>query len=226
MENKNLKIAVYIFVCMVGFGLGLIAVSIFMSFIDVKTLVPMPGSSGTYNASLDLFDAEWGSMDASPVFVILSYLVLIVGLIITAIDASIRQKLKRKIKGLNYAGLAVSVIGFVLFIVAVIITKNDVAKSMNNLILQSAITAAGGAASEQELMLAIQALVHYNLGIGTIMTIIGSVVAIIGSILLVIPAFDPIKLAAQPAATAPTAPATPAEPAPNTEANDNNDTIA
>lgn len=223
MENKNLKVVVYLLTGMVGFGLGLVAVSLFLDFMTVKTLMPITSAAGnTVNmGALRLFDADWSAFNVSPAFVIISYVVLIVGLCIVAIDASIKQKLKRKIKGLNYAGLALTLVGFVLLIVSIIITKGQVEDAMDKFLIEF-VKAAGATegASDQELMLVIRMMISYDLGIGSIMAIIGGVIALIGSILLVIPMFDPIKLSAQPA------PAVPAEaqPAP-TEGNDNNYTI-
>lgn len=238
MENKNLKVAVYLLTGMVGFGLGLIAVSLFMSFLDINVNPLFSGFVGASTASLELFDEDWSMLGVSPAFVIISYVVLIVGLIIVAVDASIKQKLKRKIKGLNFGGLAVTVIGFALLLVSVIVTRGQVEDSMDQIMIAAfRLSGEGADMSNEEILFALRSVMSYGLGIGTIMAIIGGVIALIGSILLVIPALDPIKLAEQPeatpaaaaAATATTTTEAPAEPvAPTTEANDNNnnDTIA
>ncbi|MDE6618146.1 MAG: hypothetical protein K2K13_03880 [Clostridiales bacterium] len=230
MENKNLKLVVYILTGMVGFGLGLIAVSLFMSFVDLNVNPVYGAAMGMESAALKLFESEdWSMLDLSPAFVIISYLVLIVGLIIVAADASIKQKLKRKIKGLNYGGLAVTAVGFVLLIVSIFITKGQAADAMDRVLI-AMLTEAG--ITEIQAMTILEEMISYGLGIGSVMAIVGGVIALIGSILLVIPAFDPIKLSEEPAANtaaqAPTAPVAEQPAAPATEANDdtNNDTIA
>ncbi|MDE5593121.1 MAG: hypothetical protein K2I75_04225, partial [Clostridiales bacterium] len=135
MENKNLKVAVYLLTGMVGFGLGLIAVSLFMSFMDINVNPLFSSMVGMSSASLDLFDDFWSTLEVSPAFVIISYLVLVVGLAIVAIDVSLKQKAKKKVKGLNIAGLAVTVVGFILLIVSVFITKGNVEASMDALMI-------------------------------------------------------------------------------------------
>lgn len=202
MEKKILKTLVYIFVSMVGFGLGLIAVSMFLSVIDVKTLLPMIGTaSGTISGSLSLFDADWDMMDASPIFMIISFSVLLVGLIIMAIDASVKQKTKKQIKGLNFTALGISSVGFILLIVSTIVTKGAVKDSMNSIILAATKAEPGVSGySDQELLMVINMFVTYKFGAGAIMAIIGGVIALIGSVLLVIPMFDPANASASPAA--------------------------
>ncbi|MCH5165480.1 MAG: hypothetical protein J1G01_03660 [Clostridiales bacterium] len=227
MENKTLKKLVYIFVSMVGFGIGFIAVSMFISVVDVTSRIPVPGSTGTYSASLSLFDADWDSMDASPVFMIISLLVLLVGLAIMAVDASVKQKKKKNIKGLNYVALAISVVGLVLLIVSVIITKSDVEDSMSKIILASAkaeAEASGNHVTDEQLMAALKLLVSFKVGTGAVMAIIGGVIAVIGSVMLVVPALNPIKLAAAPAQ-----PTESVQPTAENTAdlnNNNNDTVA
>lgn len=231
MENKNLKLVVYILTGMVGFGLGLIAVSLFMSFVDLNVNPAYSTLMGMQSAALKLFESkDWSMLGVSPAFVIISYLVLLVGLIIVAVDASIKQKLKRKIKGLNYGGLAVTAVGFVLLVVSIFITKGQASDAMDTVLISMLTEEAG--MTQTQAMTILNMVISYGLGIGSVMAIIGGVIALIGSILLVIPAFDPIKLAettttAPTAPTAPAEPATPAEPvAPTAETNDNNDTIA
>lgn len=224
MEKKNLKVVVYLLTGMIGFGLGLIAVSLFMSFMDLNVNSGFAGF-GT-SGSLELFDADWDMLDVSPAFVIISYLVLIAGLVVMAIDASVKQKMKKKIKGLNFVGLALTVVGFALLIVSIFITKGKVEDAMDNLMI-AALKMSGEVSgmSDQQILTMLRMVMSYELGIGSIMAIIGGIIAIIGSVMIVIPAFDPMKLAAEQAAPA----ATPAaeQPAQNTEANDNNnDTIA
>lgn len=212
MEKQKLKILVYTFVCMVGFGLGLVAVSLFMSVVDLTSKVSVPGSSGTYNASLGLFDADWDSLDASPAFLVISFLVLVVGLVLMAVDASYKQKLAKKIKGLNYIALAVSVVGLVLLIVASLVTLNSVEDSMMKIMIAAAKQEAEGALTDQQIATTIRMMCDFNLGSGTIMAIIGGVISVIGCIMLIIPAFDPIKLAAEPAAPAQPVADSPAAP--------------
>ncbi|MDE6200800.1 MAG: hypothetical protein K2M47_02810 [Clostridiales bacterium] len=240
MENKNLKTAVYLLTGMIGFGIGLILVSLFMSFMDINVNSALTGMVGASSASLELFDGDWSMLDVSPVFVILSYLVLLAGLVIMAVDASVKQKVKKKVKGLNFAGLALSVVGFVLLIVSIIVTKSQVEDSMDKIMIATVkMTDEGASLTDQQILAAIRMVMSYSLGIGSIMAIIGGIIALIGCVLIVIPALDPIKLAEQPAANtaapaaaAPTpaatdyAPTAPAAEQP-TETNDNNtDTIA
>ncbi|MDE7107579.1 MAG: hypothetical protein K2O39_04575 [Clostridiales bacterium] len=207
MDNKNINAAVYVFTCIVLLGLWLITIGMFASYVDIDVLVPVPEVSGWFNDSIDVFDASWKMFDgASPLFIILSYSALIVGLVIVAVDATIKQKLKKKVKGLNYAGLAITVVSFVLLIVSMVITKKSVQTAMNKLFL-SLIEQSGqtGGMSNQQITLLLNLMFRYDLGMGSIMAIIGGVIAIIGSILLVIPIFDPIKAAASTGTpTAPT----------------------
>ncbi|MCH5155232.1 MAG: hypothetical protein J1F69_01365 [Clostridiales bacterium] len=230
MENKTLKTLIYIFVGMVGFGIGLIAVSMFISVVDFTSKVPMPSGKGTYGASLSLFDADWDSMDASPAFLIVSFLVLLIGLVMMAVDASVRQKLKKKVKGLNFVALAISVIGLIMLIMAAVYTRNDVEDSMMKIMVASAKAETGGELSDQQITLMLKMMVNFEMGTGAVMAIVGGVIAVLGSIMLIIPALDPIKLAAAPAQPAtPTQPTSPAQPTaenPTTYNNNNNDTIA
>ena len=245
VENKTLKTIITVFLSMVGFGVGLAAVSMFLSVVDVKTIVPTVGTtSGTMSASLSLFDADWDSMDASPMFMILSFMVLVVGLAIMAIDASMRQKQKKKTKGLNYAAFAISVVGFVMLIVSAIVTKNDVEESMNKIALAAAKAEAGIAddSNDQQLLLMIKMMVSYKLGYGAIMGLVGGAIGLVGGAMLLVPAFDPAKTAAapetapvtpaaQPAAEAPVQPASEeaaavADDSVTAAENNNNDTVA
>lgn len=213
MENKNLKTLINVFVGMVGFGLGLAAVSLFLSVVDVTSTVPVTGSSGTMNASLSLFDADWDMMDASPAFLIISFLVLLSGLIIMALDASFKQKLKKNVKFLNYIALALSVVGLVLLIVSAIVTVNDVEDSMMSIMLAAAKEEAGSDANDKILLVTLRAMVNFKMGTGAVMAILGGVIAVVGSVMLVIPTFNPIKLAVEPAPAAPVA--EPAQPVAN-----------
>ena len=208
MESKTIKTLAYIFVGMVGFGIGLIAVSMFISVVDVTSRIPVPGSTGTYNASLNLFDADWDSMDASPTFLIISFLVLLAGLVMMAIDASVRQKLKKRIKGLNYVALVISIAGLILLIVSAIITKDAVEDSMTKIFLATVKDQAeleGTYVTEQQLLLVLRMMVSFEMGMGSIMAIIGGVIALIGSVMLVIPMFNPINIPATSAAQQPAA---------------------
>ncbi|MDE5592749.1 MAG: hypothetical protein K2I75_02330 [Clostridiales bacterium] len=178
----------------------------FASFVDINIPVTVPEVNGWFNDSIDVFDGTWKMLDgASPLFLILSYAALIIGLVIVAVDATIKQKLKKKVKGLNYAGLAISIIGYVLLIVSMVITKDDVKYAMNELFLalieQSGQT---GGIPNQQINLLLNLMFRYDLGMGSIMAIIGGAIAIIGSILLVLPIFDPTKATAS--SGTPTAP--------------------
>lgn len=209
MDAKTKKIAIYIFACIVGFGLGLTFVSLFLSVVDVRTNMPVQGTtSGTMNASLSLFDADWDSMDASPAFLIISFVVAIIGMAMLSVDISMRSKLKKKIKGLNFAAAAVTLIGAVLLIVASVVTLNSVEDSMTKIMLAVAkqqAEAMGGEVDDKTLMMALKTLVSFKLGAGAIMGIIGSVIAALGGLLLLLPAFDPTKDGKAPAAAAPAA---------------------
>ncbi|MCH5155231.1 MAG: hypothetical protein J1F69_01360 [Clostridiales bacterium] len=207
MENKNSKILAYIFVCMVGFGIGLIVVSLFIGVVKIKVNMSMAGAYGAVSSQqLTLFDDDWEMLGVSPAFMIISFLVLLIGLAMVAVDASVRQKFNKKTKGLNYIALAISAIGFILLIVSAIYTKDKVEDGMNNwllayLKLQMAET--DTYVTDQQLMLIIKMMISYKLGIGSVMAIIGGVIALLGSVLLAIPALDPLKTA-KPAATQPT----------------------
>lgn len=244
MENKNLKIAVYVLTGIIGFGLGLIIVGLFTSFMDIKSLVPTVDLDNKMRlGSLLLFDSDWSLIKVSPSFVIISYLVLLAGLTIVALDSSLKQKFKKKVKGLNFIGLAVSVVGLVLLIVSIIITKDNVEDGATKFFI-SYLKASGETAgmSDQQIMVTLKIMLSYDLGVGSILAIIGGVIAVIGSILIVIPAFDPIKLAVGPTAnttppansgytlTLPTKPTggglSSVKPFDPNAGNDNNDTIA
>lgn len=213
MEKKSIKTLVYLFVGMVGFGLGLIAVSLFLDFMNIKFILPMPELTGIVGGRIDLFSSTWDMYNVSPAFVIISYLVLIVGIIIISVDASFRQKLKKKVKGLNYIGLALAAVGFILLIVSIIVVKGQMEDAHGKfwLIAMKESGQADGM-SDEMLKLSLSMLFSYDLGIGSIMAIIGGVIALIGGIMLVIPVFDPMKLAVEPAAPAAPA-ATTAAPA-------------
>ncbi|MDE7164989.1 MAG: hypothetical protein K2O04_06175 [Clostridiales bacterium] len=234
MENKTYKVIVNLILGMVGFGLGMIAVSMFLNFMHIGFIYPMLKIEGMMGG-IDLFGSAWNMYKTSPAFVIISYVVLIVGLVIMAVDASIRQKLKKKVKGLNYVGLVLVIVGFVLLIVSIAITKGKVEDEHSKLVLNMLKeTGQTNGMTDEMVMLSIGMVFSYDLGVGSIMAIIGGVIALIASVLLVLPAFDPIKLAAASEATtsAPTATVQPApaaqsteQPAPEAEANSNNDTI-
>ncbi|MDE6200799.1 MAG: hypothetical protein K2M47_02805 [Clostridiales bacterium] len=197
MENKNLNAAVYVFTCIVILGLWLITIGMFASFVDMSIPNQIPTANGITSDSLALFDSSWKMLDgASPLFAILSYVVLIIGLAIVAIDSTIRQKLKKNVKGLKYAGFTFAVVGFVLLIVSMVLTKNDVQYAMNNALLDiMKQTGQTGGLSDETIKLTLRIMLRYDLGMGSIMAILGGVIALIGSILLLIPVFDPIKSA-------------------------------
>lgn len=239
MENKNTNAAVYAFTCITVLGLWLVTVGMFANFVNIDVIIPVPGMDGMLNDSIALIDSSWKILDgASPLFLILSYMALIAGLVIVAVDATIKQKLQKKVKGLNYAGFAISVVGYALVIVSMVLTKNDVRDAMNKvffeLIQQSGQT---GGMTNQQIELILNVMFRYNLGIGSIMAIIGGAVALIGSLLLIIPVFDPMNTKSATSSTGTgyklTLPSEPTggglasvKPFDPNAGNDNNDTIA
>lgn len=224
MDNKTTKMLINVFAGILGFGLGLIVVSLFLSVVDVSAplLGGLMGGNSSTSASLGLFDPDWDTMDSSPVFIIVSFLVLIIGIAIMSVDLGLKQKAKKQVKGLNYTALAVIFVGFILIIVSTVTTKNAVKDEFIEMIIGSI-----GDSEEYEGMtnaqieFAIGLLINFKLGIGAVMAIVGGVFALIGGTLLVLPQFNPIQLSqapAQPAQPAPaTAPATPAAEQPVAE---------
>ena len=232
MENKTTKMLINVFAGIMGFGLGLVVVSLFLGMVDAS--IPMMN----INASLGAFDADWDTMDASPLFIIVSFAVLIVGIVIMSVDLGLKQKTKKQVKGLNYAALAVIFLGLILVIVSTIVTKNAVKDEMIEMLKgmlegQEGYEDVTGAQME----LIINMLVSFDLGIGAIMAIIGGVFATIGGTLLVIPQFNPIQLAKaaeqpapaaateQPAAAPATEQPTPTQDAPVDPFDNTNDTV-
>lgn len=231
MDNKTTKVVINVFAGLLGFGLGLIAVSFFLGMVEAS--IPMMG----INASLKIFDADWNTMDSNPVFIIVSFIVILSGIIVMAVDVGIKQKAKKQVKGLNYIALALTIIGFILVIVSTVVTKNAVKDEMIEMLMGVLGDLEGyEGMTKAQLELVINMLVSFKLGVGAVMAIVGGVFALIASILLVLPQFNPIQLSQASEQTAPaTAPAAeqpaaaPATEQPTTQSPvdpfDNNDTV-
>lgn len=208
MDNKSTKMIINVFAGIMGFGLGLVVVSLFLSMINVSAPLIIPKAE---NPVFDIFSADWDFVDASPAFIVISFVVLIIGIVVMSVDVGIKQFAKKQIKGLNYIALAVIFVGLILVIVSTIVTKNAIKDEFIEIVLGSM-----GDSEEYEGMtnaqieFAINLLINFELGIGAIMGIIGGVFATIGGTLLVLPQFDPIQLYKTPEQPAPAvAPVTP-----------------
>lgn len=196
MDNRTVKTCAAVFATLVGVGVVLIIVSIFLSVIKVSIQLPIPGFGGSFSESLNLFDSGWDELGVSPVFMIVSYFVLLAGLIAMFVDTMIRQTSKKKVPALNYIALSVSFVGFLLLIISSVTTKVNVANRIEQQMLEVAKQSPDYSQlgyTDESFLFLVRMMLHYNLDVGVIMAIVGGAVAVIGSVLLVIPAFDTTK---------------------------------
>lgn len=218
MEEKTKKLAVNIIGGLIGFGLGLVLVSMFLGVAVCKT-------SYAGNFTIGLFDEDYDTFNISNTFAILSFIITAVGAIILGIDASLRNKTGKDLKIMRIFGIAITAVGSVLILVSCIMLANDLEDLFVGVALDAAKSEMGSQAgvTDEMLISMIKQLISVKIGVGVYLGFIGGLCATIGGVLLLLKPFAPTKPVAEAPATEQAQPqATAANEAPDPFAN--NDT--
>lgn len=181
MEEKTKKLAVNIIGGLVGFGLGLALVSMFLG-------VAVCNSPVTGNQSIGLFDEDYSTFGINNTFAILSFIITAVGAIILGIDASLRNKAGKDLRIMRIVGIVITAVGSVLILVSGII----LAKDLKDFFVSIA-------------HISLKDYISVNIGVGVYLGFIGGLCATIGGVLLLLKPFAPTKPEAEAPVTEATA---------------------
>lgn len=202
MQEKTKKLFINICGAMIGFGGGLLLVSLFL---DVVT-----GSVKTTNTdvAMGLFDDDVSALGLNPAFIIVSVITAVIGIVIFTVDMNFRTKSNKKIKGLNIAGLTIMSIGTVLVLVSGILFRNDVEDATVKMIIdmiekqyQGQISA--GTVMSNEIEILARTMMKINVGPTVYLGFIGGIVSIIGSVMFIVMQYKENKSVAPATETAP-----------------------
>ena len=164
MEEKTKKLCGFIFFGVVILGLVLAIVGMFTG--EITMTAEAMGISAS--ESVKLFAEGWGEMGApSNIFAVISFIVLVVGLVIALVDAILRLFVKKNIKILTIIAAVVALVGAVLVLVSGIVLAGqfpDIDAGMTK--------------------------ISYSIGTGAILAFVGG---ILGGVCALLPAVGPFK---------------------------------
>lgn len=164
MEEKAKKICGFIFAGVVVLGLLFAIIGMFVG--EVTATAEMMGVSSS--TSTNLFAEGWGEMGApSNTFAVISFIVLIVGLVIALVDAILRLFVKKSLKVLTIIGALVTLVGAILVLVSGILLASDFPSA-----------SVSGVS------------ISYSIGTGAILAFVGG---LLGGVCALLPAVGPFK---------------------------------
>lgn len=209
MEEKTKKLAVNIIGGLIGFGLGLALVSMFLGVVVCKSSVPLEidGKTRLLNDSLSLFDKDYATLGINNTFAILSFIITAVGAIILGIDASLRNKAGKDLRIMRIVGIVITAVGSVLILVSGILLANDIEDFFVGIALDAAKSEMGSQAgvTDEMLIIAIKQIISVKIYVGVYLGFIGGLCATIGGVLLLLKPFAPTKPTAEAPVTEATA---------------------
>lgn len=185
MEEYKRKLYVKILAGCVGFGFGLLLVSMFLDVLNVKA--DILGMS----AGINMFSEEWDGMDSSPTMLTVAFAIALAGIATMAVAVGKASKTKKDMTKVLLAGVIISACGTLLILVAGLLLRGNVEDEMMKIALAAAKASGGDGTPEATLIATIKAMLKINFGIGVIMGLIGALVSTIGGALLLHKPFNP-----------------------------------
>mgnify|MGYP001033621932 CR=1 FL=1 len=192
MEDKFKKPLFYAVTFIIGMGLGLAIVGLFIGVVSCQTQIP-----GIPSGMVGLFDEDFDTFGINNMFTIVSFIITIIGVLILCIEVSVRIKIRKYIMPLHIAGIAVTVVGAVLVLVSGIMLAGDVEDAIVKIALAELHADGNIGVDDATAIAIIKSMISIKAGAGIYLGFIGGLISAIGSAALFIKQFMPDAPAAQ-----------------------------